>query len=418
MSEVLTSIEAISENMPYPPYISRERLDSYKLNKSRFKGSYNEGKRIRIRNLNGGVDNFHIATENYFKLVTLKQQGLLLNEPPIISIKNNPSLSSLLKEVVDNSGFWRAFMQSYRNFSSLGTGAFYLSCKSGNPIVNSINPEHLYKVVNPQNIDEITCYILVQPIFTTDYKTPSYTKIEKLRVLYHYKGYYIEKLFKYNENGQILNCESENKVETGLSDFAVFCIENCPATDEVYGQSDYDNIADIVGIYEQVITLVNAVLIKNINPILQVPTGTFTENELTGQLEAPADGQAVEVDKDSKDLKYINYDLQITDIMNFLGALLNELGIQSEMSKTFLTGEFTSNLSGEAIKSLLKAPLDKIGRAIDEMDGVIKSLLVQMLGIVGVGVEVSDIEIIWRDGIDSTADDIEETVETGGVINE
>ena len=402
MSDVLTDISAISENMPYPPYISRDRLAKYDVNLKRFKGDYNENKKIRIRNLNGGIDSFPIITENYYKLMTLKLQGLLLNEKPILSVKNDLTKTDILNQIVEDSGFWHSFMSVYRNFSSLGTGVFYLSFKNGKPKVNSINPKSLFKIVNPQNIEEVTCYILVQPIFTTDYKTPSYTKIEQLRVLYHYKGYYIEKYYKYNENGQILDKISEKRVETGLTDFAVFCIENGVPADEVYGYSDYDNIADIVSLYEQTITLVNAVLIKNINPILQVPMGTFTENEQTGKLEAPTDGQAVEVAKDDKDLKYINYDLQITDIMNFVNGLLNELGIQSEMSKTFLTGEFTSNLSGEAIKSLLKAPLDKIGRAIDEMDIVIKALLVQMLYMVGVDCVVNDIEIVWRDGIDST----------------
>lgn len=412
MSDVLTDISAISENMPYPPYISRERLDRYDVNLKRYKGDYNEGKRIRIRNLNGGVDSFKIITENYYKLITLKQQGLLLNEKPIISVKNDLEKTDILNKVIEESGLWHSFLSVFRNFSSLGTGCFYLSFNGGKPKVNSISPKSLFKIVNPQNIEEVTCFVLVQPIFTTDYKTPSDTKIEQLRVLYHYKGYYIEKYFRYNENGQILDKISEKKVETGLTDFAVFCVENGVPTDEVYGYSDYDNIADIVSLYEQTITLVNAVLIKNINPILQVPMGTFTENEQTGQLEAPADGQAVEVAKDDKDLKYINYDLQITDIMNYVGTLLNELGIQSEMSKTFLTGEFTSNLSGEAIKSLLKAPLDKIGRAIDEMDIVIKAMLVQMLYMVGVECVVNDIEIVWRDGIDNT---IEEGVNDKGV---
>lgn len=427
MSDVLTSIEAIGEYMPYPPYISRERIYGYEKNLKRFKGTYNDGKFIRIKNLNGGVDRFPIITENYFKLITLKLQGLLLNEKPIISYKNDVNLSKILNDVIDDSGFWRAFLAAFRNFSALGTGVLYLSCNEQGPVVNSVNPGHLFKIVNPQNIDEIECYILVQPIFKVNYKEYSYTQIEKLRVLYHFKGYYIEKIFKYNENGQILNCESEQRYETGLTDFAVFCFENCPPTDEVFGYSDYDAISDIVLLYEQTLTLVNAVLIKNINPILQVPTGTFTENEQTGKLEAPTDGQAVEVDSGAAELKYINYDLQITDIMNYLTSLLNELGIQSEMSKTFLTGEFAANLSGEAIKSLLKSPMDKISRSIDELDFVVKALFVQMLHLVGIECSVSDVVITWRDGIAGTTDDVVNTapepteiIETdeGGVLSE
>lgn len=399
---MLTSIEAISEGMPYPPYAARERMARYELNLSRYKGDYNENKYIKIKNLNGGVDYFNIITENYFRLMTNKSQGLLLNEKPFISVKNSPAETELLNRLVEKSGFYKAFLSGYRNFSSLGSGVLYLSVKDGMPKVNALNPSCMYKIVDAQNIDTITCFILVQPIFKVDYKNAEYTKIEKLRVLYHYKGYYIEKVFRYNENGQILDCESTKRVDTGLTDFSVFSFENSCPTDEVYGYSDYDAVADVVALYEQTITLVNAVLVKNINPILQVPTGTFTENEMTGKLEAPTDGSAVEVDPGAADIKYISYDLQVTDIMNYLGALLNELGIQSEMSKTFLTGEFTSNLSGEAIRSLMKAPLDKIGRAIDEMDTVIKSLLVQMLHLQGVEREIYDIDIVWRDGLSET----------------
>lgn len=423
--------------MPYPPYVARERLARYELNLSRYKGDYNENKFIKIKNLNGGVDYFNIITENYFRLMTNKSQGLLLNEKPFISVKDKPTETEVLNRVVEKSGFFKAFLAGYRNFSSLGSGVLYLSVKDGMPKVNAINPSCMYKIVDAQNIDTITCVILVQPIFKVDYKNVEYTKIEKLRVLYHYKGYYIEKIFRYNDNGQIMDCESEKRVDTGLTDFAVFSFENSCPTDEVYGYSDYDAVADVVALYEQTITLVNAVLIKNINPILQVPVGTFTENEITGRLEAPTDGSAVEVEPGAAEIKYISYDLQVTDIMNYLGTLLNELGIQSEMSKTFLTGEFTSNLSGEAIRSLMKAPLDKIGRAIDEMDEAIKALFVQMLQLVGVEVDIYDIEIVWRDGLSETietpnqpistipspsshqsTDSVEaETIE-GGVLNE
>lgn len=405
MSEVITSIEAISEGMPFPPYMSRHRLETYKVNGKRFDGKYNEGKYIRIKNLNGGVDRFPIITENYFKLMTLKLQGLLLNEKPLISA-SSPEITTALNDLVENSGFYKAFLSVYRNFSSRGTGAFYLSCGENGPKVNSVNPEFIYKVVDAEDIETITCYILVQPIFKIDYKEASTVQdIGQLRVLYHYKGYYIETVFDYSQS-VIGKSISTKRVETGLTDFAVFCVDNNTPTDGVYGLSDYDNIADTVGIYEQTITLVNALMVKNINPILQVPTGVFTENEATGKLEAPTDGDAVEVSAEDKDtMKYITYDLQLMDVKSFLEFLLNEMGVHSELSKTFLTGEFTSNLSGAAIRNLLKAPLDKISRAIDEMELPIKQLFTQILHLAGYETTPSSIKIEWRDGVSDTADD-------------
>ncbi len=405
MSEVITSVEAISEGMPFPPYMSRNRLDTYKINSARFNGRYNDGKFIRIKNLNGGVDRFPIITENYFKLSTLKLQGLLLNEKPLLS-STTSEITTVLNDLVENSGFYKAFLSVYRNFSGLGTGAFYLSCGVDGPKVNSVNPGFIYKVVDAEDIETITCYVLVQPIFKVDYtKSSTVQDIEQLRVLYHYKGYYIEKVFNYSDH-LIGNCISTKRVETGLTDFAVFCVDNNTPTDAVWGLSDYDNIADTVGIYEQTITLVNAIMVKNLNPILQVPTGVFTENEITGKLEAPTEGSAVEVSAEDKDtLKYIKYDLELMDVKSYLEFLLNELGVHSELSKTFLTGEFTSNLSGAAIRNLLKAPLDKISRAIDEMEPSIKALFTQILHLAGYEVSPSSITIEWRDGCADTVDD-------------
>ena len=408
MSEILTSIEAISEGKPFPPYVSRQRIEGYETNLERFKGDYNKDKYIRIKNLYGGVDIFPLLTENFFKLMTLKLQGLLLNEKPILLVKDNDAYTSILNKIVNDGGFWKAFLSAYRNFSSFGSGVLYLSYKDLTPRVNSVNPKYVYKIVNPQNIDDVVCYVLVQPIYQVDYTSPTYDKVEQLRVLYHYKGYYIEKIFAYDESGNVGNIGKklkQKKYVTGLSDFAVFVMDNATPIDEVWGRSDYDNIADIVNLYEQTLTIVGAVLVKNINPILQVPYGTLTQNEQTGKLEiAMADGKdggggLIEAEKDAADTKFITYDMQISDIMSFVTGLLNELGIQSEMSKTFLTGEFTSNLSGAAIKNLLKAPLDKISRSIDEMDYVLRSLFVQMLGLVDVKVTTDEIGIIWQDGV-------------------
>lgn len=410
MSEIITEERAFTEYMPFPPFLSRERIAEYEKNLKYFKGTYNENRAIRIKNLQGSIDKFPIITENFYKLITLKLQGLLLNEKPIISFKNNVELTQKLNEIINNSGFWLAFQQSFRNFSSLGTGVLYLSFKDGQPYTNSVNPINLFKIVDKNNIDNILCYVLSQPLYTVDYKDISYTKIEKIKFLFHYKGYYIEKVYNYNENGYLKNLISEKRVDTGLKDYAVFTFENCPPTDEVYGESDYNGIEDIVSIYEQILTLINAVLIKNINPIIQVPSGVLVENEQTGHIEAPAGGSWVETEGE---IKFITYDMQVQDISSYLGVLLNEIGIQSEMSKTFLTGEFTSNLSGEAIKSLMKSPLDKISRSVDQLDAVIKRLFVQMLNLVGIECSIADIEIVWRDGISGTEDD-----NSGGVISE
>lgn len=410
--EIITSERAFSEGMPYPPILSQERIESYKVNLDRFSGEYNREKYIGVKNLKGTVDYFKIMTENYYKLITLKLQGLLLNELPIITYKNNEEVNAKLQDLISSSGFWLAFQQAFRNFSSLGTGALYLYGTQENPKVNSINPMYLYKIVDEYNISDIKSYILAQPITSVDYKK-NISKVTHIRVLYHYKGYYIEKVFEYSK-GELYKQVSYDfgdykvpakglEVKTGLTDFAVFTFENNPSAVEVYGNSDYTSISDIVGVYEQIMTIVSIVVQKNINPIIQLPYGLMQENEQTGQLEFNGVGSAVEVRKDEKDIKYITYDMQIGDLMGYLDKLIEEIGIQSEMSKTFLKGDFASNISGETVKNLMKSALDKISRSIDQLDMVVKNLFVQMLEYRGLdGLKLSDINIEWQDGIEES----------------
>jgi DNA-binding protein len=425
--EIFTSIDFIGQGLQYPPTQSTARLTGYDKNLKRFKGTYNKGQSIAVKSkITGNSTQYPIITENYYRLITEKQVGLLLNEHPHV-VCSTPETTAILQKLIKNSGFWLQLQKSYRTFSSMGDGVLYLSTNGyGEPTVNSVNPQNWFVVVDSANIDEVLCHVLVHPIYKQDYKSVLPAQRTHLRVLYHYKGYYIERVFKANDTMVLEPCAFDTgsykiplkgrRVETGLTDFAVFAFSNNRPIDEVYGLSDYDMICDAVSLYERAFTLIGAIIEQNANPTLAVPKGTGRANSKTGQIEFPGLGSFVEVPP-GETIRYVSLDAPINEVMGYIEKLLDEIGVQSELSKSFLCGEYGANSSGEALKVLLKSPLDKISRAIDSIESVIKRLFVQMLMIKGVSVSPADIDIEWQDGIvlddNSKANAIKTRVESG-----
>lgn len=427
--EIFTNTDFIYKGLQYPPLLSSERLSGYSKNLERYKGEYNEGKFVYVKDkLTGQRLKYPIITENYFKLLTQKLEGLLLSEKPVVSCGDYTStLSSLLVE----SNFWAVVKQGYRNYSSLGDCVFYVSKSlEGRPMVNITNPKGWFKVVSSTNIDEVLCHVLVQPIFEQNYASVTVPTVTHIRVLYHYRGYYIEKFFKLSNNiiGEPVDYiwqgkkvkASGRKVKTGLTDFAVFSVSNNRAVDEIYGQSDYDlTLSALVERREVSHTLISAITERNISPILQLPKGSTRQNSKTGAVIFPgAEGGFVEVDKDAKDIKFVGLDAPIDEVIRYCDSLLSELSIHSQLGMSFLSGEYSGNPSGEALKTLLKSPLDKISSVIDDFDVVLKKILCQMMILLGItDIAPNDISIIWQDGLSEsgsvTASVISQRVSSG-----
>lgn len=421
MAEVFTNVDFIAEGLQYPPLHSTSRLSAYELNKKRYAGKYNENKFIVVRSkVTGENIKYPVVTENFFKLTTEKMCSLLLSQLPLVTCGDEET-TSVLQGIIKDSGFWLQLQNVYRSFSSLGDGVLYLYVDDEGEIkTNVVSPSCWYSVVNPFNIDEVTCHVLVNEIFENDYKTTTPSRRTHLRVLYHYKGYYIEKIYNADDY-KVKDLVSEKKYNTGLSDFAVFTCHNAKSLGELYGQSDYESIADAVRLYESAYSLIHAVLEHSGSPLLQVPKGVGKQNSKTGRVEFSQFGGFVEVPADAKDIKYVGLDAPLTETLAFIDNLLSEIGIQSELSKAFLCGDFgNTNASAEALKTLLKSALDKSSRIVDSLDTMVKRVFVQMLFLKGISIKPSEINIEWQDGLvdsESVIATTQKTLREAGVLS-
>jgi len=428
--EIFTSTGFLGANKVFPPTKSKERLAKYKVNNTRYKGEYNKERQLVIKTVNGTKTiNWKVPKLNYYKLVTDKFVGLLLNEKPIIGTKNK-DLEDKLSDIVTNSSFWLAFQEAARTFSSLGDGVLYVYNDNGLPGINAVNPEFWYKVVYSNNINNTKCHVLAQPIYEENFdNVATEDKIIALRVMEHYRGYYIERYYSYNgstigqpieyvnDTGETIPVEGK-RYATGIRGFAVIDFNNSKAVDEVYGSSDYEIFNEALELKEKKISQLDCVTDKHIDPIVQVPYSTIEENEETGKAEFNGLGNWIAV-REGEEIKYISWDAKTDAVLSLVNKLDDEIAVLSEMGKAFLFGEY-ANVSGEALKTMIKSALDKAARQIDTIEPAIKKALCAMLDIVGVSVTPSDITIGWQDGITETDLTIAQTAKTkieAGIIS-
>jgi hypothetical protein len=408
--EVLTSVNFIDSGLSFPPTRSRGRLRNYSENLKRYSNTTEIIKTAKIKTADGYREaKLHITPLNFYKLVTDKSLGILLNEKPNVSCVDD-KVTSELNDIITDTSFWHVFQDTMRCYSSLGDGVLYVYKQGHGVGVNAVNPEFWYKVVDSININNTICHILVHNIYEESYDDITLEdRVIALHVLLHYKGYYIERVYAYDgirisnpidyktSNGRVIPKEGV-KVKTGLSDFAVFSVHNSKTIDNVYGLSEYSAFKHDVDLIEKKISQIDGATDKHFDPPLQLPKELFTENEQTGRVECDVLGNLIGVRSESKDIKYIQATLDIEPVKEILRFCMNNIATKSELGKVMLYGDY-SNASGESLKTQIKCALDKVSRWIDSIEPTVKRIFCAMLELRGIKIKPSDISIEWQDGI-------------------
>jgi hypothetical protein len=427
MNHLLTDLGFIKTGAVFPPANQLTRLNYIDENLRRNKGTYNETRKLVITLEEGQVVlPLNILTSHMFKLITDKQLSLLLNEKPVVSHVDK-MLTKQLHAKIANVNFWFVVGQSYKSMSVTGTGVFnvYKDDRLGGA-VNWVNPKVLYKIPSPHSLQQINNYTFAQEIYESEINNGVYSsKVTHIRFITHYVGKYFEIVYLYNAGklGEpveyILDKETNyvvpkggHFVETGLSDFAVHTIENSLPIDEIYGISDYQAVEDFVLDQEKRATMFSMILDQNSRPYKILSIDLVDENEVTGKQEIRSDGGTYikRRDGDSKPIELVSVDIKVDAYKTHMEWAGDGIATSSELGHVFLNAEF-SNASGEALKTLLKGPLDKVSRQIDSMEFQIKSVLCSMMELDGVDISPSDIDITWQDGITESPKTIAETME-------
>jgi hypothetical protein len=98
------------------------------------------------------------------------------------------------------------------------------------------------------------------------------------------------------------------------------------------------------------------------------------------------------------DFKCVELNYNLTNSENMLGILKQFLYELSEMGKTFLSGEYSGNISEESLNNIIKSAIDKGNRLINEMYAGFVDSLYCLCKLNGIELKREDITIVFNVG--------------------
>ena len=152
--------------------------------------------------------------------------------------------------------------------------------------------------------------------------------------------------------------------------------------------------------------------------MLAVGAGLLVENEITGRVE-PMDvlGNIVEVPNGYSTPEYVTWDGKLDNSQAMVDSLFSQIYEVTELGKTFMTGEYTGNISEESLNKLVKGAIDRGVRHEWDIYFEIRKSLYVLCKLNGLNVNIEDLNIVFQvgqsDSITTIANVINSRVEKG-----
>lgn len=416
---VETTFDVIKEGEQFPSIDALNRNARYRLNEKRFNGSYSDNKKVIVKDKNGveHVANWKLLKLNKFKLYTNKMDGIIFNNDPVIKT-GDYERDRVVNKLVERTGWLRGIRQAVRYLEIYGD-VYIKTYRKG---ISAIRPYNAFKVVDEKDVNNVLGYVLVD-LITNDNNI-----VEAVRFETHFDGGAYERVYKYDgvRLGKPIRYKYRDRIipVAGLS--YVTGIDKCmvqhicvDSVDGVYGQSPYEDFAELVHEAERRQTLSIKVLDAHTEPTVAVATGTLRENEVTGKVENDVLGGIVEVPNGAMLPTYITWDGKLDSNDKMLDTLFSEIYEITELGRTFMTGEYQGNISEESLNTLVKSALDKANRHVfDIWYEVVKSLYV-LCRLNDIDISIDDISIGFNIGTNNNdktvAEIINSRVSTGTI---
>lgn len=399
----------------FPSAEVRGRNRVYRWRHKQYTGEYGLNKNLicSINNVETDIP-YEVLTLNYFKLLSNKMTDLVMNNE--ISIKTGDvKRDKQIYELIENTN-WR---DSIRSAFKMCTEYGDVCIKTYKDGASAFSPIHCFKVVDISDVNKVLGYALYEPIYK---KIGNESKINYIRFEIHLKGKIYECVKDYighmaggtlgnnvsiNYRGRLIPKEGI-WYDTGIDDCELVQWGSINTeVDGVYGESVYQDIQDVVFAIEQRVSVNMHLLNNSMTPFIVVGADmietvvTESGNEerrlklINGKYMVSAGDQGV---------KSVELDYNLTNSENMIDMLLGFMYELSEMGKTFLSGEYSGNISEETLTNTIKSAIDKGNRLLTELYSTFRDSLYCLCRLNGIDVKKSDITIIFNVG--RTDDDL------------
>lgn len=404
---MLTSLDFLKIGEAWPPKSETNRLEMYHKNHEIFEGEHAEVYAESFKRIERIVGNFQDIISypvilNFQKLMSLKMADLLMGEPPQYKSGDAGSAEQKsLDTIKENSDLNNTIYQDIIDVSRFGDGLLHIRKGTDGGIIDLTQPPIWFPVVDRDNVKEIVNHVLAWQYTEMDRDVER--KYLKARI--HYKGYYLETVYELVGGAIARLIESETRVNTGLSDFAIVQVSNVTTSDRITGLDDYTDVDSIISELMVRVGQVSRILDKHANPSMSGPASSLERDPISGEYKLKTGNYFPRDSKEDPDVAYITWDGQLAANFTQIEKLINLLYTISEMGSALfgdMSGTTGQVASGTALKRLMISPLSKVNRIRMRLDPALKkalSLCSELGGKNIVKLERSEISITWQDGV-------------------
>lgn len=408
--QYINNFDFLNYGASFPSNEINGRNAVYRFRKKEYTGEYSYNKNL-IAFINGVESEipYKVISINYFELITNKMTDLVMNND--ISIKTGDiERDKKILKLVERTN-WRDSIRK----------AFKMCTVYGDVVIKTyVNgasvtaPTHCFKVVDKHDINRTLAYVLYEPLYSN---LGGKSQLRYIRFEIHFKGKIYECIRDYVGNGfgggtvgASVDIEFNGRripregiwYDSGVNDKElVQWLSINTEADGVYGQSIYQDIQDIVFTIEQRVSVNNHLLDSSIKPFIVVGMDMVERNETEdGRTETHlklVNGNIM-VSSGDVQAKSIELNYNLTNSENMIAMLQGYLYELSEMGKTFLSGEYSGNISEETLNNTIKSAIDKGNRLITELYTGFRDSLYCLCVLNGININIEDLTLVFNIG--------------------
>ena len=397
-----------SGNTIFPSKEVRQRNSVYRFRFKEFNGSYSENKQLIA--MVDGVEteiNYKTLSTNYFKLLTNKMSDLIFNNDITIKtgdIKRDKEIYAL----VDRTGWINEIRKAFKKATIYGDSC--IKTYAGG--VSAFNPLNCFKIVDAHDINKTLAYCLYEYLYT---ETGGVRYLTHIRFEIHFKGKIFEQVKLYSGNyrsgsigkavdykyrGRDISKEG-NWYDTGVDDCELIqWLTVNQEADGVYGESLYADIQDLVFALEQRLSSEYYSLNNLQNPFLVIGASAIQTDQRTGERSVKLINNKILVQKEGDGVKpeFVTPEYKLESSEQFIETVRDLIYELSELSKSYLSGQYSGNPSEESINNLIKSAIDKGNRLITEMYYAFRDSLYVLCRLNGINITKEEINIGFNVG--------------------
>lgn len=402
-----TDFQNLINGGQFPSYEVVSRNAVYRYTHRLYTGEYAKNKKLIAHNgINETEIPYRCISLNYFKLGVDKMISLMCGSDLLIKTGDTERDIAVVN-LVERTDWFNGI------YSAIQKTLIYGDCivKTYRNGVSATDPYNGYKVVDRSNKDKVIGFVLFEPMVEKGTEEVKYMRVEV-----HTKGYIFERVYNYIGGyytagvlGEPVDYEYKERKIKKAGNIYETGIDNCECVqwlsinkeiDGVYGTSPFMQIMDLVFTLEQRLSSEMWVLDSHEKPMLILGASNFINNEKTGKTELKFLNNKYLVRNGEDDAKpeYVTWDGKLENSKNFRSDLLSYFYELSEMGKTFLSGEYSGNISEETLNNTIKSAIDKANRDLTSIWGEIRKSLYVLCRLNGIEIALEDININFNIG--------------------